>query len=65
MMIITDNIRRLIAQNADASVIKKQAMGEGMKTLRDDGIRKVLEGVTTLEEVLRATQVDIEKGLTE
>ncbi|MBI4043167.1 MAG: type II secretion system ATPase GspE [Deltaproteobacteria bacterium] len=65
MMIITDNIRRLIAQNADASVIKKQAIGEGMKTLRDDGIRKVLEGVTTLEEVLRVTQVDIEKGLTE
>ena len=41
-----------------AEDIKKAAVKAGMKTLREDGILKVLEGKTTLDEVMRVTQLD-------
>jgi len=41
-----------------ANVIKRRAVGKGMLTLRMDGWRKIGQGVTTLEEVLRVTQED-------
>lgn len=59
LMLISDDVRSLILQNMDANTIKKQAVKEGMKTIRDDGISRVLSGETTIDEVLRATQVDI------
>jgi type II secretory ATPase GspE/PulE/Tfp pilus assembly ATPase PilB-like protein len=40
-------------QEKDAPVIKEQAISEGMKTLRDDGLSKAIDGITTVEEVLR------------
>jgi type IV pilus assembly protein PilB len=55
---ITETIRRLIVKRASASVIKNQAVQEGMKTLRMAGIDKAREGITTLEEVLRVTSED-------
>ena len=55
LMPVSDKIRKLIMSGADASEIKKQAIAEGMKTLIDDGIEKVLKGLTTLEEVLRVS----------
>ncbi|MCX6968059.1 MAG: ATPase, T2SS/T4P/T4SS family [Verrucomicrobia bacterium] len=55
---ITEPIRRLIVKRASASVIKNQAVQEGMKTLRMAGIDKAREGITTLEEVLRVTSED-------
>jgi len=55
---VTDGIRELVMSRADASKIKKQALAEGMHTLRQDGARKVLAGMTTMEEVLRVTQDD-------
>jgi len=55
---ISEAIRRLIIKRASASVIKNQAVQEGMKTLRMVGIDKAREGVTTLEEVLRVTSAD-------
>jgi len=55
---VTDGIRELVMARADASRIKKQALAEGMHTLRQDGVRKVLAGLTTMEEVLRVTQDD-------
>ncbi len=55
---VTETIRRLIIKRASASVIKNQAVSEGMKTLRQVGIDKALEGVTTLEEVWRVTAED-------
>ena len=58
-MVISDDIRSLILQNMDANTIKKQAVKEGMKTIRDDGVSRILSGETTIDEVLRATQVDI------
>jgi general secretion pathway protein E len=56
LMLIDDAIRELIAQNIDAKRIKRQAVSNGMRTLRGDGARKVLRGVTSIAEVLRATE---------
>ncbi|HOP62702.1 MAG TPA: type II secretion system ATPase GspE [Spirochaetota bacterium] len=55
LMPISDKIRKLIMSGADASTIKEQAITEGMKTLLQDGIDKVLQGFTTLDEVLRVS----------
>ncbi len=55
---IDDEIRGLILKSVDSVTIKKAALARGMLTLRDDGALKVAEGVTTIEEVLKATQVD-------
>jgi len=52
---IDDTIRRLIMQGADSGAIAAEAKASGMRTLRQDGIRKVIFGETTLEEVLRVT----------
>ena len=55
---VSESVRRLIIKRASATVIKNQAISEGMKTLRMVGIDKAREGVTTLEEVLRVTSED-------
>ncbi|MCK9522158.1 MAG: type II secretion system ATPase GspE [Proteobacteria bacterium] len=59
MLMITDEIRALVLKNADSNTIKKLAREEGMVNLREDGARKVLQGVTTIEEVLRVTHEDV------
>jgi len=56
MMVVDDDIRGLITRNIDAKTIKKSAISKGMGTLRADGARKVLAGVTSVAEVLRATE---------
>ncbi|HEY2414599.1 MAG TPA: GspE/PulE family protein, partial [Pirellulaceae bacterium] len=53
LMLVNAKIRELIFKNVSAVEIRKQAMTQGMKTLYVDGIRKVMKGVTTLEEVYR------------
>ncbi len=55
VLTITEEIRRLAIRNADASEIKACAIEQGMRTLRDDGAHKVLQGLSTLEEVIRVT----------
>ena len=47
-------------KGADAQAIKRSAMEQGMDSLRDDGARKVLSGLTSVEEILVATQDDVE-----
>ena len=59
LMMIDDYVGALILKNADAQSIKRAAVDQGMDTLRDDGARKVLAGLTTVEEVLAATQEDV------
>ncbi|MBI4954359.1 MAG: type II secretion system ATPase GspE [Myxococcales bacterium] len=59
LLMIDDVVGGLILKNTDAQTIKRAAISEGMETLRDDGARKVLEGKTTVEEVLAATQEDV------
>lgn len=56
---VTDNIRSLIMQRKDGNTIKKAAIENGMKTFRDHGIQKVLAGITTIEELVTNTQLDI------
>ena len=56
LLTITDEIRPLIVSNASAGVIKQAAIEQGMKTLRDDGWEKVLDGITTIDEILRVTE---------
>jgi general secretion pathway protein E len=59
LMAIDDIVGPLILKHADAVTVKRAAMAAGMDTLRDDGARKVLRGMTTVEEVLAATQEDV------
>ncbi len=52
---VSDAIRDLIMKNADAGAIAKLAIAEGMTTMFEDGVQKVLTGLTTMEEVIRVT----------
>lgn len=56
LMVLDDSIRNLIIAKTPAEEIRKQAIASGMVTLMDNGIRKIKEGLTTVEEVLRVTQ---------
>ena len=58
MMLIDEQIQDLIYKLQSAGVIKRAALNAGLNTLRMDGARKVLSGVTTVAEVLRVTQAD-------
>ncbi|MFA7169977.1 MAG: ATPase, T2SS/T4P/T4SS family [Candidatus Paceibacterota bacterium] len=53
---ITDEIKRLINSGANAEEIEKGGVTEGMNTMLEDGILKAVEGVTTIEEVMRVTK---------
>jgi len=53
---VSEKIARLILEKADNSAIEKEAILEGMITMKQDGYLKVLQGVTTIEEVLRVAQ---------
>jgi general secretion pathway protein E len=60
LLLVDDAVGPLILRKADSQTIKRVAMEMGMDTLRDDGARKVIAGMTTVEEVLAATQEDVE-----
>ncbi len=60
LMVMDDEIRRLIGAKADATAIKQAAIAKGMITLKDDGADKVFHGITTTEEVMRITQQEVE-----
>ncbi len=53
---LDDEVRQLIMKNADAATIKAHAVKKGMRTLRQDGADKVLNGITSVDEVVRVTQ---------
>ena len=55
ILVVNDEIRGLIFERVTSQVIKKKALSYGMETLRKDGLRKVLNGITTLSEVMRVT----------
>ena len=56
LMLVEDSIRAMVSKNVDAKTIKKQAVAQGMGTLRLDGTRKVLSGMTSVAELMRATE---------
>ncbi|HEY1098563.1 MAG TPA: type II secretion system ATPase GspE [Myxococcota bacterium] len=58
LMLIDEEVRKLILQNVDSGTLKNKARDKGMRTLLEDGVDKVLAGVTTCEEVTRVTQED-------
>lgn len=55
---VTDDVRGLINSNLTSAQLRKRARELGMRTLREDGIRKVLAGLTSAEEVIRVTSGD-------
>jgi general secretion pathway protein E len=58
LLVVDDQVGSLILENADSTSIKRAAANAGMDSLRDDGARKVLAGMTTVEEVIKAKQED-------
>lgn len=58
VMPLTDNLKELVLNGASSAELKRGAIKEGMKSLRMSGITKLKEGVTTIEEVVRATMAD-------
>ncbi|MEE2641504.1 MAG: ATPase, T2SS/T4P/T4SS family [Planctomycetota bacterium] len=58
LLVSNDRIKALAAERAPTNEIKKAAVDQGMATLRMDGWEKVLQGVTTVDEVLRVTKTD-------
>jgi general secretion pathway protein E/type IV pilus assembly protein PilB len=60
VFVLNDEARKLIYDKVPSSVLRAQAREMGMRTLREDGARKVVAGLTTPEEVIRATTGDVE-----
>jgi general secretion pathway protein E/type IV pilus assembly protein PilB len=60
VFVINDEARKLIYEKVPTSVLRQQAREMGMRTLREDGARKVVVGLTSAEEVIRATVGDID-----
>ena len=58
LMVMSEPLRELVLKGASTGEIRNQAVAEGMRTLRDDGILKVLEGLTTVDELLRVVFVE-------
>ena len=58
ILLISDEIRQLVIARESTAKIKESAIKSGMRTLYEDGMRKVADGVTTIDEVLRVTHID-------
>ncbi len=58
IFVVDDEVRHMVNQQANTIELRKRAREMGMRTLREDGIRKVLSGITTAEEVISATMAD-------
>jgi general secretion pathway protein E/type IV pilus assembly protein PilB len=60
VFVIDDEARKLIYEKVPSSVLRSRAREMGMRTLREDGIRKTQAGLTTPDEVIRATVGDVD-----
>lgn len=58
VLMVDDEIRQLVLQRHDGSTIRKTAIRKGMRTFREHGIQKILDGITTVSEVLNNSQMD-------
>jgi len=61
VMTLTEELKEMILEGASASELKRAARLGGMKTLRESGLQKIKDGITTIEEVVRVTAVDTDK----
>lgn len=59
IFVITDEIQKMIFEKVPASALRVRAREMGMRTLREDGVRKAVAGITTVDEVLRVTMGDL------
>ncbi len=59
LMLVDEGLRQLIMKRSSADVLKEYGVGNGMRTLRDDGWHKVRAGITTVSEVMRVTQDEL------
>ena len=62
IFVIDDEARQLIYEKVPSSVLRVRAREMGMRTLREDGARKVIAGLTTADEVIRATVNEVEEA---
>lgn len=60
---MTDTIKKLITEKNDSGIIMKAAIAGGMTTMLDDGLNKIVKGLTTFEEVLRVTKIEGIEGI--
>jgi len=60
IFLVNDEVRHMIFERVSASELRTKARQLGMRTLREDGIRKVVSGMTTLQEILRVTMGDVD-----
>jgi general secretion pathway protein E/type IV pilus assembly protein PilB len=58
LLVTDDDVRRLAAERTPTNIVKQAAVKAGMRTLRQDGWKKVCRGQTTVDEVLRVTKSD-------
>ena len=58
LLMVGEGVRQLVMSGATAGAVKRKAVEEGMATLRDDGVRQVMNGLTSIDEVMRVTQED-------
>lgn len=56
ILVLNDKLQQMVLKTYDSHQLKKEAVASGMTTLYQDGVQKVMQGVTTIEEVLRVTQ---------
>jgi general secretion pathway protein E len=56
IMVLADDLKSMILKTYDSNLIKKEALRLNLVTLRSDGVQKVLNGTSTIEEILRVTQ---------
>ncbi len=61
LLLVNDTIREMILEKCSSTQIREKAMTIGMRTLRQDGLLKAVQGLTTVTEVARVTQADIEE----
>jgi len=60
LLVMDDDIRRLIGSKADAAAIRQASLAKGMVLLKDEAADRIFQGITTTEEVLRMTQQEVE-----
>ena len=58
LLLVNEDVRSMIMKREDGATIKKTAIRDGMETMRDHGVQKVIAGVTPIEEIITNTQVD-------
>ena len=61
IMPLSENLKDLIGDDTNSTHVRKQAMKEGMHSLRLSGAHKIAEGLTTIDEVLRVTPISLSK----